>query len=115
MINLNISAKVFNPVYRPFLKDETYHQIFFGGSSSGKSYFLAQRCILDVFKGGHNYLITRKVARTLRGSVFNEIKKAISFFQLNKYFKVNEGDMIITCVNGYQILFAGLDKQHCRV
>jgi phage terminase large subunit len=108
-INLNISRKVFNDVYYPFLNDDTYLQIFFGGSSSGKSYFLAQRCVLDVVKGGHNYLITRKVARTLRGSVFNEIKKAISFFKLNAYFKINESDMIITCGNGYQILFAGLD------
>lgn len=108
-INLEIDSNVFNAVYLPYLNDETYHQIFFGGSSSGKSYFLAQRCVLDVAKGGHNYLITRKVARTLRGSVFNEVKKAIRFFCLSPYFKINESDMIITCHNGYQILFAGLD------
>lgn len=108
-INLNISKRVFNPVYYPYLNDDTYHQIFFGGSSSGKSYFLAQRCILDMIKGGHNYLITRKVACTIRGSVFNEVKKAISFFKLDAYFKANQSDMIITCTNGYQILFAGLD------
>lgn len=108
-INLEIDRAIFNDVYYPYLKDETATQIFYGGSSSGKSYFLAQRCVLDMVEGGHNYLITRKVARTLRGSVFNEVRKAISFFKLTKYFNVNQSDMVITAYNGYQILFAGLD------
>lgn len=108
-VTLDVSPKVFNPVYLPYLEDTTPTQIFFGGSSSGKSYFLAQRAVLDVAKGGRNYLVTRKVAKTIRTSVFNEIKKAISFFQLTQFFKVNESDLVITCQNGYQILFAGLD------
>lgn len=108
-INIDIDGKVFNPIYRPYLDDSTYTQIFYGGSSSGKSYFLAQRCILDMLKGGHNYLIVRKVARTVRKSVFNEITKAISFFKISKLFKVNVSDLVITGPNGYQIMFAGLD------
>jgi phage terminase large subunit len=104
-----IDENVFNPVYFPYLNDDTPEQIFYGGSSSGKSYFLAQRCVLDVLKGGRNYLITRKVAKNIRKSVFNEIKKAINFFKVRDYFKINETDMVITCSNGYQILFVGLD------
>ena len=50
-----------NDTYLPYLNDETRTQIFFGGSSSGKSYFLAQRVIMDVIKG-RNYLIVRNVA-----------------------------------------------------
>ncbi|WP_211289570.1 hypothetical protein SPSIL_015080 [Sporomusa silvacetica DSM 10669] len=101
--------KVINPVYLPYLNNETRTQIYFGGSSSGKSYFLAQRAVLDVISGGHNYLIVRKVARTLSKSVFNEITKAIGFLKLTPYFTINKSDLVITCVNGYQILFAGLD------
>lgn len=108
-INLDIDGNIFNPVYRRYLDDETYTQIFYGGSSSGKSYFLAQRCVLDMLKGGHNYLIVRKVARTVRKSVFNEITKAISFFKVSRLFKVNTSDLVITGPNGYQIMFAGLD------
>ena len=115
-INIDIDGNVFNPIYRPYLDDSTYTQIFYGGSSSGKSYFLAQRCILDMLHGNHNYLIVRKVARTVRKSVFNEITKAISFFKVGKLFKVNVSDLVITGPNGYQIMFAGLDKQqHCPV
>ena len=51
-------------------------QIFFGGSSSGKSYWLCQKIVLDNIEGA-NWLVCRNVARTIRNSVFNEIKKAI--------------------------------------
>lgn len=109
IVKLKIDQDVFNPVYMPYLKDETHTQIFFGGSSSGKSYFLAQRCILDMLAGGHNYLIVRNVALTVRKSVFNEIVKAITFFKVVAYFKINKTDLVITCYNGYQIMMAGLD------
>ena len=108
-ININIDGNVFNPIYRPYLGDNTYTQIFYGGSSSGKSYFLAQRCILDMLNGNHNYLIARKVARTVRKSVFNEICKAISFFKVNKLFRINVSELVITGPNDFQILFVGLD------
>ena len=108
-INLEIDKNIFNPVYLPYLMADTHTQIFFGGSSSGKSYFLAQRCILDMLKGGHNYLIVRNVALTVRKSVFNEITKAISFFKVGGLFAINKTDLVITGPNGYQIMFAGLD------
>jgi len=108
-INLTINSKVFNKCYIPFLKDETPTQILFGGSSSGKSVFMTQRCVMDVAAGGHNYLCIRNVQKTIHNSMFNELLKAISAFKLTKVFKVNRSDMKITCDNGYQILFAGLD------
>lgn len=108
-INVNVSKKCFNPVYLPYVDSEVYTQIFYGGSSSGKSYFLAQRCILDMLKGGHNYLVVRKVARTVRKSVYNEIMKAISRFHVAQLFRENKSELVITGPNGYQIMFAGLD------
>ena len=62
-IKLNVSKSIFNPVYLPFLDETTPTQLFFGGSSSGKSFYLAQRAVLDLAKGGRNYLILRKVQR----------------------------------------------------
>lgn len=40
-----------NPVYLPYISDTTRVQIFFDGSSSGKSVFLATRCVLDALQG----------------------------------------------------------------
>lgn len=100
---------VINDVYLPHLENFARTQIFFGGSSSGKSWFLAQRCILDVLAGGRNYLVCRQVARTIRSSVFQQIERVIREAGLLDYFTINKADAYMTCKNGYQILFAGLD------
>jgi phage terminase large subunit len=102
-------ADVINAAYIPYLHDLTRMQIYYGGASSGKSVFLAQRDVLDVLNGGRNFLICRQVGRTLRGSVVQEINKVISRWGLNSLFDINKTDGTITCKNGYQIIFAGLD------
>lgn len=110
-IKLEINSKIFNPVYlKHQLKNMNRYQIYFGGSSSGKSYSLAQRTILDILGGHRNYLIVRNVQSTIKRSVLNEITKAISNMKVNDYFEINKTDMVITCkINKKQILFCGLD------
>ncbi len=108
-IEVEITPDVFNPAFLPHLNNLARTQIFYGGSGSGKSVFLAQRCVYDLMRGGRNYLITRQVGRTLRGSVFTEIVKVIAEWGVDGLFSVNKSDMLITCQNGYQIIFAGLD------
>lgn len=98
-----------NEVYYPHLENNSRIQIFYGGSSSGKSVFAAQRLVLDLLEGGRNYLVCRAVARTIRKSVINEIRKVIAGMGVADWFDVNKSDGIITCRNGYQVLFAGLD------
>ena len=98
-----------NDVYIPYLNSENYTQIFFGGSSSGKSFFLAQRVVKENLEGT-NWLVARNIAKTLRHSTFNEIVKAISNYGLLASYTINKTDMSITCnLNGKQILFAGLE------
>ncbi len=108
-INIKVDINIIAPVYRPYLDCDVFTQIYFGGSSSGKSYFLAQRCVMDILKGGRNYLIVRKAQTAVKKSVFNEITKAINTFKVSKLFDINKSDMTITCHNGYQIIFSGLD------
>lgn len=98
-----------NNVYLPYLNDETSIQIFFGGASSGKSVFLSQRVVLDLIQGGRNYLVIRKVGKTIRQSVFNEICKAIKDTGLGQFFYVSMTSMTITAFNGFQVIFCGLD------
>jgi len=76
MTEVTIDESVFNNVYIPFLGDVSRTQIYYGGSGSGKSVFLAQRAVIDLMKGGRNYLILRAIAKTIRHSVFKEIEKA---------------------------------------
>jgi phage terminase large subunit len=98
-----------NAAYLPYLDNLARTQIYYGGSSSGKSVFLAQRDVIDLLKGGRNFLVCRQVGRTLRGSVVQEVNKVITQWGLHDLFDINKTDGTVTCKNGYQIVFAGLD------
>ena len=109
-MEIELLPEVFNEIYIPYLEDTTPEQIFFGGSSSGKSVFaVGQRTVYDLIKGGRNYLICREVGRTLQKSVVNEINAVISAWGVSDYFRHNKNDGTITCTNGYQAIFTGLD------
>ena len=108
-MEIEFHTSVLNKAYKPYLDDITPTQFLFGGSSSGKSVFLAQRLVYDLMKGGRNYLVCRQVGRTIRGSVAQEIKKVISDWGVSAKFEINKTDGTITCSNGYQCIFSGLD------
>jgi len=108
-VAVSIDPVVFNDIYRSHLHNMRRTQIFYGGSASGKSVFLAQRAVYDLLQGGRNYLICRAVAKTLKGSVFAEVVKAIKQWGMLEFFDINQTYKTITCANGYQALFYGLD------
>ena len=54
VIVIDIDVKV-NPAYLPYMNKTQFNQIFFGGASSGKSYFLGQKIAIDNLNGC-NYL-----------------------------------------------------------
>lgn len=100
---------VINKAYIPYLDKPQRTQIYFGGSSSGKSYFLGQKIVLDNIKGV-NWLCCRNVAKTIRKSIFNEVCKAISTMGLSFLYSINKTELTITNKrNNKQILFVGLD------
>ena len=110
-VNIKISKKVFNDVYLPYLENEDRYLIFYGGGSSGKSYFIAQRWIYKmIHPEKFNLLVVRQTGDTNRRSTFPLFKQVISNWNLGKYFKINESDMRIVCIlTKNEIAFAGLD------
>ena len=106
---VEISKKIFNEVYLAYLKAQEYIQFFFGGSSSGKSKFLASRAVIDVLSENRNYLCIRKYKIDLRDSCFAEIVKFINEHNLQDLFNIRESNLRITCINNNEILFSGLD------
>jgi phage terminase large subunit len=102
----SIAPIYWNKVIRNFKRPL---QIIYGGSSSGKSYAIAQRIVLDTLSG-RNTLVIRKTSNSLKSSCFNEIIGKILDFGLMSIFKVSIGDFVITCIkNNKQIIFKGLD------
>lgn len=110
-VNIRISKKVFNDIYLPYLDDNSRYLVFFGGGSSGKSYFVGERWIYRAVQPvRHNLLVVRNTADTNRKSTFPLLKQVISNWNLGEYFKINESDMRIICLlTGNEIAFAGLD------
>jgi phage terminase large subunit len=110
-INIQISKKVFNDVYLPYLENNDRYLIFYGGGSSGKSYFIAQRWIYKLIHPSRcNLLVVRQTGDTNRRSTFPLLKQVISNWNLSQHFKINESDMRIKClISGNEVAFAGLD------
>lgn len=110
-VNIKISKKVFNDVYIPYLENEDRYLIFYGGGSSGKSYFIGQRWLYMLIRPIKcNLLIVRQTGDTNRRSTFPLMKQVISNWNLSQHFKINESDMRIVCkLTGNEVAFAGLD------
>lgn len=109
-IQINIDPAVFNPVYLPHLSSKERYEVLYGGAGSGKSHFVAQKKVYQhLSEPGHKTLVVRKVAHTLRNSVFALLQGVIADWQVNKLFTVNKSDMEINCANGNKFIFAGLD------
>jgi len=87
-------------------------EILYGGAGSGKSYGIAQHIVLgalDPANRGRKYLCVRKVARTLRFSVFALLRDIISEMGLGAFFTINRSEMTFTSVTGCEIILLGLD------
>ena len=107
MINIQINKKVFNEKYLPYLDNEDRFLVFFGGGSSGKSYFVVERWIYKLLKQKMNLLVVRQTGNTNRDSTFALFKQVINKWNLNNLFYIT--DLRIKCINGNEVIFRGLD------
>ena len=110
-IDLSSVPDAMNRHFVPLLQAKHRNVVMVGGASSGKSFDTA---ILVIYKTlaepGHRWLIVRKVGRTLKHSVFDQLIAVIRLWNMEKLFTVNKTELTITCnVNGNEILFTGLD------
>ncbi len=110
-IRIKISDTVWNPHFRYLNDVQERYLVIYGSAGSGKSYYIVQRYIRKILKSGGkmNLLVVRNTARSNRDSTFALFKQIISKWGLYPEFKINSSDMRITCGNGSEIVFSGLD------
>lgn len=111
---MKINFKKLNPVgfyLMRFLQDLTIRFIIlFGGSSSGKSYSVAQIILIFTIWEGSNTLVMRKVGASIRDSIYQDFKTAADQLGITNLFRFSDGVKTITCLsNGARIVFKGLD------
>ncbi len=100
-----------NKKYLSLYKNKSRYLVLYGSAASGKSYFVSQKIIYRILiEKNHRFLIVRKVARTLRHSVFQSIIDLISDWNIIQLFHINKSEMTITYkpTNG-SIIFLGVD------
>ncbi|CAM3207160.1 PBSX family phage terminase large subunit [Lactiplantibacillus plajomi] len=83
-----------------------------GGRGSTKSSFVSIEIVLGIMKDPEaNAVVLRKVANTLRDSVFDQYLWAIDVLGVGDYWKESVSPMILTYLpTGQQIRFKGADK-----
>lgn len=106
-------VKDMSPSFVPLFVDQSRYQVAWGGAGSGKSHIVARKLLYRILKESgihHNFLIIRKVDRTIKRSVFTLMRNLISRWKLTSEFDVNLTDKtIIYKPNGSQFMFSGLD------
>lgn len=107
MINIQIDKKVFNKKYIPYLDNEDRYLLFYGGGSSGKSYYIVQRYVYRLLTRKMNLLVVRQTGNTNRDSTFALFKQVINQWNLSSLFDIT--DLRIKCKNGNEVIFRGLD------
>lgn len=111
-IDLSNLPKITNSVYYPLYLDKHRYLVLYGGAGSGKSVFAAQKILFrSIVEGNHRFLVVRKVARTLRNSVFTLFRDMLPHWGLTELSKINKSEMTISFpIFNSEILFAGMDN-----
>lgn len=92
-----------------YLNDATIRFIIlYGGSSSGKSFSVAQAVLIQTLQDGENTLVMRKVGASISKTIYEDYKVAASLLGISQYFKFIQNSIKCT-YNGAKIDLTGLD------
>jgi phage terminase large subunit len=82
--------------YHKAFTNQNRYLMLMGGAGSGKSFFAAQKILYRMKEEtGHRFVVVRKVARTIRNSVYQQLKDVIHFQGWQDEFKFSEGRLEI--------------------
>lgn len=107
------SPSLYNRAYIHLFKNDAEFLHLYGSAGSGKSRFAAQKEIVKSFQANRRdrkTLVIRKVAKTLKDSVYSELRSIIYSWKLDDCFDMLKSPLQITNkITGVTFLFIGLD------
>lgn len=110
MRRLNPAA--FNPWILEHIGDYSRRlEVYCGGAGSGKSYGAAQKLLLKAMNSRRKVLAVRKVAATLRDSLFQLFLDLLDAAGLTGESAIHRSDMRFQLPNGSVFLFKGMDDR----
>lgn len=100
-----------NDIYLAALHNANRYLVLYGGAGSGKSVFASQKVLSRVMmERGHRILVVRKVAATLRESVFKRFVAEIMHLGVGWQFECRQSTLTLRSkLTGSEIITAGLD------
>lgn len=113
---MNVASKIapsFDKVFWAVIQHRYTHYWLNGGRGSTKSSFVSIVVVLLLLMNPNCHaVVLRKVANTIRHSVFNQVMWALDELQVLHLFKVNNSSFTMTYLpTGQQILFFGVDDK----
>lgn len=108
----NLIAPAFLDLHKDVREGRHANYWLKGGRGSTKSSFISLEIILGIMSDDHaNAIVLRKVANTLRDSVFDQYLWAIDALGVSAYWRDSVSPMLLTYIpTGQQIRFKGADK-----
>jgi phage terminase large subunit len=109
-IPVEMDGHVLKAYHHAFI-DQNRYLMLMGGAGSGKSFFAAQKILYRMKQEtGHRFVVVRKVARTIRNSVYQQLKDVIHYQGWQDEFKFSESRLEIECLkNGNTLITTGVD------
>lgn len=92
-----------------FLTENKRYKVAYGGRGSAKSWTVARCLILNAIKLKVRILCTRQLQTSIKDSVHKLLCDSINDLKLNEYFNITRDT--ITCINGSEFIFKGLQNQ----
>lgn len=113
-IEFKYPSRVFNKhIYNKLHDYSNFTEVHYGGASSGKSHGVVQKVVLKALKDWkkpRKVLFLRKVAATVKDSIFEDVLACLSSYKILEHCKVNHSDYRITLPNGAMFIFKGMDN-----
>jgi phage terminase large subunit len=109
-LDLSSLPEVTNDRFYSLYWNKNRFLVLYGGAGSGKSEFAAAKHVLRCLtEPGHRFLFVRKVAKTIRNSMFQLVQDVIARWGMDSLFTARYSTLGFECVNGSEIVSAGLD------
>ena len=107
------NIRLWNQKYLPAIRHPKIYNILFGGSGSGKSQTMIQFFLSEIINSRVNqnqtYIVIRKVAATIRNSVYQDFKNKINDWGIQSLVKAFDGYMEFRSGSN-KIIFMGVDN-----
>ena len=101
---------IVNDAYIPFFESKKRYAVLLGGAGSGKSIATAQKLVSRILtEKSHRILCIRKVATTLRNSIYQNLQDLIIDLGIASEFTINKSEMRFTHISGNEFILAGMD------